>query len=606
MSARTPIRPAEAAAAGALLALFAAIAAATLQYKSATFDETAHLPAGVSYWQTGDFRLNPEHPPLVKLWAALPVHLAGLLAVDARGPAWDRAEQWSLGYAALNGADGASRDPRPPLLAARLAMLAWGVALGALVWAWARELWGPRAALVSLALHALSPTMLAHARLVTTDLPAAFAWTLVLYLVARQARSRGSRRAERLAVAALAAAVGLALTVKFSLLLLGPVLLVAAPLARALELRGARPDLRRESLRLLRTAAACALAAVLAIWAVYGFRFSMAAAGERYRPDWSAVGSADSRWDGPDAPAAAGPVRAALDARLLPEGYLYGLAWVLGGAERRLAFLGGETSLTGWKSYFPIAFALKTTPALLAFLAWASISGLVALRRGVRMPPGVAVALVGVAVYGGTSIFAALNIGHRHLAPLYPLLFVLAGCVARCLGGARRWAIAALVAGQALSCALTFPHYLSYFNAFAGGPEGGRRWLLDSNLDWGQDLPSLARWMEREGVERIDLAYFGTASPAAHGIPFRKVALVHDFQPARPATPPRSGELIAVSANLAAGLYLEADLHAANAMLRRGWTTRATILEWTALRDRKSLAGEPHPPLLDWAERRGS
>jgi hypothetical protein len=128
------------------------------------------------------------------------------------------------------------------------------------------------------------------------------------------------------------------------------------------------------------------------------------------------------------------------------------------------------------------------------------------------------------AIVAVTAIGARLNIGHRHILPLYPFLYVLAGSLPgelrRLLG---RPALPVLGAGILVLAAETLavrPYFLSFFNVVAGGSEGGLRLLTDSNLDWGQGLPALRRWMDETRVERVNLCYFGSADPAAYGIRF--------------------------------------------------------------------------------------
>ena len=606
-----------------LLLLFAISGSISLQRESATFDETAHLPAGLSYLQRGDFRLNPEHPPLAKAWAALPARLLGLRGASYQRSPWrgardlgdgarTDANEWIFGYETLNGplSSEARADPRPLLHSGRHAMLALAVLLGLLLFAWSRSLWGSWGGLLSLALYATSPTMLAHGRLVTTDLPAALAFAATIWAWSRwsdapdvEASPNGlldRHRLGRLLVAA--TSLGLALGVKFSAILLLPVVGVALLLA-AIRTARARP-VRAAAVEFAAATALTALVVVVIIWAMYGFRFSATA--DAYRLDWSVIGRGSESLAVADADAPAW-LRRGVAWKLLPEAYLYGFAYVLGGAARRLSYLNGETSIVGWWTYFPVAFLLKTPLATLAFSLWSAIETgfAVVRRRGLRRE--VWLPLLASTIYVVVSLGSSLNIGHRHLAPLYPLLFLAVGALApRGVGvvasGFARWRLALiglLLVGQVGAWAIASPGYLSYFNALAGGVRGGGEHLLDSNLDWGQDLPALARWMEREGVEQVHLAYFGTADPRAYGIEFVKLKMVHDFYSRRaPAVPP-SGAVVAISANLLYGLYLDTDQNVANGVVRRGWVPATTIQAWAQLREAEATS-RTVPALLEW------
>jgi hypothetical protein len=162
-----------------------------------------------------------------------------------------------------------------------------------------------------------------------------------------------------------------------------------------------------------------------------------------------------------------------------------------------------------------------------------------------------------------------------------------------------------LLTAYAGSFVLATPGYLSYFNIFAGGASGGARFLLDSNIDWGQDLPRLKRWMTDRAIERVHLAYFGTADPRAYGINYQKVVMVHDFRPRWPSSRPRSGDHVAVSLNLLYGLYLDRDRRLAEELLRRGWITTPQLQQWVDYRDRLSKSGRNPDGLGGWLVEHG-
>lgn len=559
----------------ALLLVFVVCGWISLAGDSATSDETAHLPAGYTYLDRGDFRLNPEHPPLAKALAALPLWLTGAGRPDYAGEHWARGDQWRFGFAFLN----AQGDPDALLHPARAMILALGLLLCLAVHRWARALWGAEGGLLALGLCALSPAVLAHARLVTTDLPVALGFTATLWSFARFLRAPSLGRA-----ALTGLALGAALLTKFTALLLLPALLLAA-LAWAIRSRRLLP---------LGGLLGAGLIAWAVLWAGYGFRFSPAPGGA-YALPWEAM----ARSEGPHPQA----MLLARDWRLAPEAYVFGLTSALHD-ETRLAYLNGIESVVGWRTYFPLAFLLKTPPAFLLLSLWAL---LVALRRGGRRREVALFLLAPIALYAAVSIRGRLNIGHRHLLPLYPLLCVTAGALAAD-ARRRRFGLVALGTGL-LGCVLSFaaatPGYLSYFNALGGGTRNGYRHLLDSNLDWGQDLKRLAAWQRAHGGEPMGLAYFGTADPRAYGLRYRKVVWVHDFRPEEPAARPKPGELLAVSLNLREGLYLERDRELARAVFERGWMDNATIGRYTALRLARIESATFYPPFGDWAVAEG-
>jgi len=592
------------AIAAALFAVFLVSGALSLRNDAPVFDETAHLPAGLSYLDRWDFRLNPEHPPLPKLWAALPVWLSGQARPDYESPAWrgrsiapgttmrTSADQWVFGFETINGARDRPqrRDPAAVLVPARLAMLLWGALLGWVVFAWAREMWGAEGGLLALFLYCLSPTMLAHSRLVTTDLPVALGFTLTLWCFWRYLRQPDLPRGVLVGLA-----FAFALLVKYSALLLAPILVLLA----VVWTRG--PRLERWERYARGRAVTWVLLGALAIgwvgvWAGYGFRY-LATPDEQYQLDWGVIDL-----DHQGLPWRA--IEALLGWRLLPQGYVYGLAYFLGGAARRLAYLNGEQSLVGWWYYFPESFLLKTPPVLLLLLL--AVLAVGAWRSRGRSFDAWYLAIP-VLVYVAVSMASRLNIGHRHLAAIYPLLFVGCGGLMWMLRPSRWRAglLAVAAVGYLGSFAAATPGYLSYFDFLAGGSAGGWRYLLDSNIDWGQDLARLPAAMERAGIERVHLAYFGTADPRAYDFDWVKTVLVSDFYPNRPESRPASGDYLAVSLNIREGLYLNDSRQFAIAAVRRGHVPYSAIEEWSDLRERRSRRGERTPSLPEWLIARG-
>lgn len=580
-----------AAALAGLLTLSAILAFTSLPGDSVTFDETSHLTAGMSYLRTGDFRLAPEHPPLAKMWAALPLLLVPNQWPGPQTPAWRMGEYWAVGQRWLFELN----DGQRLVVYARAMMLIVMLATAGAVYALARTLFGASAGLVALASAALGPTLLAHGRLVTTDVPA----TLLAALVLLAFHALTQRISLLRVVAAGAVLAGLAL-VKMSWVLVLPALaamLVAAGLGRPpielvppLAWRGGRsphhPDRerkrggagpRRIELRTpaARLAALCAasLAIALAVWAgiwsCYGFRYSpfrgadrdaalMMPTTTRGQPLPQTMAAA---WDAVLRDAETGRpltgliptiVRRARDARLLPEAYLYGLAFTDKTTRSRPAYLCGRISERGWYAYFPLAIAIKTPlPTLL--LALAGLAALLGGRVHPARPRLWAGLLIFTLLYLLVAIAARLNIGHRHVLPFYLLIWALAGAAgawARSRGG--RLVIGGSLAWLALSSVLAWPHYLSYFNDAVGGPRRGHLYLADSNIDWGQDLRRLADFVRRKPQERLYLSYFGSADPRAYGLEAERLP---GFLPPRGIADPGPGTHVISVTNLL-GVYL--------------------------------------------------
>ena len=172
--------------------------------------------------------------------------------------------------------------------------------------------------------------------------------------------------------------------------------------------------------------------------------------------------------------------------------------------------------------------------------------------------------LLPVLLYLGLTFTRSIDIGHRHLLPIYPFLFVAAGRAVGVLSRPRAPAAGAVILGAlcawyALGTLRVHPHYLAYFNEIAGGPRNGYQWLVDSNLDWGQDLKGLKAYMVAKGIPRLKLSYFGSADPAYYGIDAEILPGYMAPHPTRVTREVRPGDLVAVSATNLQGVYLDPE-----------------------------------------------
>jgi hypothetical protein len=229
--------------------------------------------------------------------------------------------------------------------------------------------------------------------------------------------------------------------------------------------------------------------------------------------------------------------------------------------------------------FFPVLLAVKT-PAATLLMAGAGVgAGLGRWREGAagRYLYRTAPLWVLIGVYGGFALLSNLNIGHRHLLPIYPVLFLLAGGVVIWARRSRvvRMATLLLVLSLAAETLLIHPHYLAYFNVPAGGPRRGWRIAVDSSLDWGQDLPLVRRWLDDRqdpGEAPLYLSYFGTASPIHYGL--EQARRLPSYSPADfTATDPRplGGCVYAVSVTMLQQVYNLAALGRWNPEFERNY-----------------------------------
>ena len=379
--------------------LQAGLAIHAMRGNSATFDEGAHLPAGYTHLVLGDHRLNPEQPPLVKLLAAAPL-VALRPQLKLADVSWSEARQWEFGRRFLyrwNDADSLLFLGRLPVV-----LLASGLVVA--VFLAAERRFGTAAALAAAGLAALNPEVLAHGSLVTTDL--AFA---LFYFLAALAFERLLERATPWRVVAAGLATGAAFATKFS----APVLLVVF----------AAFALGKRTLRASALLAAVGALVLLVVWASYGFRGALT-------PDPALRAELRQPLLAEQASLLRGAVAWAGRASVVPEDYARGLLFVAEHSAARPTFLLGERRDGGFPAYFAVTFLLKTPVPLLLLTA-------LALARIPRLPRGDALFLwLPVVIYLAATATRSLQIGHRHLLPVYPFLFVAAGEAAVALA---RW-----------------------------------------------------------------------------------------------------------------------------------------------------------------------
>ncbi|HJN62155.1 MAG TPA: glycosyltransferase family 39 protein [Candidatus Parcubacteria bacterium] len=493
--------------AGGLLVIMFSMAVFSIKDDSLTMDELAHLPAGYSYLTQKDMRLNPEHPPLIKDLSAVPLLFLDGINFPSDIKAWkdDVNGQWEFGsyflYKAGNPTD-------QMIFWGRIPMILLLILLGVYVFKWARELIGDKGALLALFLFSFSPTFLTHGRLVTTDVGAAAAIFIATYYFIKALKNQSKRN-----IILAGIALGLAQLLKFSVILLFPFfffLIIIWWLIKLGSLKNA-----------LKTLIFVVIISFLVIGPVYQYHVW------NYPPERQLSDAKVSIADYPDI--IKEPIFWAAENPFLQgySQYFTGLFMVFQRAAfGHTTYFMGEISNLGWKSYFPIVYAIKVPLAFHILTLTALLYALWSIRKRkfleklrTYFPEFAMISFIGL--YWFTSLSSNLNIGVRHLLPTFPFLILLVSKVTI------NWLkepflkikyilLALLLLWQGASVALVYPHFLSYFNELVGGPDKGYIYTVDSNLDWGQDLKRLAQWVDENNIEEIKIAYFGGADPIYH------------------------------------------------------------------------------------------
>ena len=485
-----------------LLFIFAIELIHVARVYSANWDEAHHLFDGYNIWTKHDYRLNAEVPPLIKLAAALP-----LLPLDLHAPA-DEGRSQALeafleGRAFVFG-NGGDRL----LFPARMVCTLFTLLLAGLLYVATWEMFGDIAGLAALALFVFDPNVLAHGTLISTDIGSALFIFGAVYAFYRYTKAPSP---VRLAIAGLV--TGLAMCTKFTGIFVFPMLVLLA---------GAEGLLARSSAVLGRRLAACAVILVCScgvIWAFYGFRYAPAPAGLELSPKLAPYLAS--------MPSKANAAELGLIAKwhLLPEPYIWGLANTKKTEWEFTSYFFGKMYRHGPWQYFPVAFLIKSTLPLLILLGLAPVLW---FRRGDWHVRELWFVLVPVVFYFGLVTTSHMDIGARHLMPIYPFLYSLAG-VALAHAFLRRgpWAsvAAALLLWQVVTSGRVAPAYMAYGNEAWGGPSEVHRYLSDANVDWGQQLKSVKQYLDENHITNCWIAYFpdGAVEPSDYGVACRRL-----------------------------------------------------------------------------------
>jgi 4-amino-4-deoxy-L-arabinose transferase-like glycosyltransferase len=473
--------------------------------ESLTFDEGDHSFSGYMIWKTGDYGLNPEHPPLVKLLAAMPT-LGKNLWTPPLQNRFFKVEAYIDGRDWLARNDGGSQHL---FFQMRMMTGILAVGLSLVIFFATREFFGIGAALFALVIASFDPNLLAHSALVTTDIGVTCFFLASIYTFYRYVKKPGWWR---LIVAAIAA--GLLIATKHSGVLLAPMLLVLIFWEVATTSGGQR---LRTALRLFGSFAFIIIGGCVVLWAFFGFRYTARPAGLNLDPALAVYASGLSHFD-------QSVILTFAHWRLLPESELMGLADVKIMAQDYPTFILGHVYSHAVWWYFPVAFLIKTTLGLLALVA---LSVFAIVTRRLRWSREVVYLVLPAAIYFATAMGAGMDIGARHILPVYAMAAMLAGAAIMALTRrnghwipAWTWLCSLLVVAHVASAISVFPNYMAYANRAWGGPENLHNLLSDANVDWAQQLYQVKAWQDRHPSQSCWFAYFAypEIDPATYGI----------------------------------------------------------------------------------------
>jgi len=482
---------------GGLLCVLALQLVHVANATSSSWDEAHHLFDGYTIWKFDDYRLNPEVPPFIKLTAALPLlHMQLKVPPNQGRPNQTEAFLDGKEFVFGNGGDRV-------LFPARMMCAGFALALGLLIYFAAEEMFGFVAGVFALALFVFDPNVLGNGAMVTTDVGAACCFMAAMYSFYRYCRKPGW---VRLMVAGIA--LGVALSAKYTGIFLVPMLLLVVVL-EGVWARDWRVFWRRAG-----ALAALGLMAWVVVWSFYGFRYKAAPEGKELNPALASyLAQMHDQRD-------ARMLRGLAKVRVLPEGYIWGLENTKETEFDDPSYFWGKVYRHGKWEYFPVAFLIKSTLALLILLCLVPLAWRWGLRGRARE---MGFLLVPVVVYFAISMSSDMDIGMRHLLPVYPFLYVLVGAAAMVLLDRDwRWSflLGALLCWQMVTSVRVSPAYMAYGNEAWGGPAKVDRYLGDANTDWGQQLKAVKAYLDERHITNCWFAYFpdGSIDPEDYGV----------------------------------------------------------------------------------------
>jgi 4-amino-4-deoxy-L-arabinose transferase-like glycosyltransferase len=539
---KSPGRMAKAFLAGMLLLLMAVLAGGAALRESVTIDEVSHIGSGVSYLQKLDLRMNPEHPPLAKILAALPLVFRGIHA-DYTHVSWTFSEkffpafvgQWVFGESLLE----KWNDPKTTLVWARLPMLLLMLVLGFVIYVYADRLGGAWAGLLCLAVYVSTPAFLTFGPIVHTDVAGTLFSLLALWTFAELWREPNRRN-----VVLFGLSLAGALLSKFTSGVLFLAFIAFAPSLRWHPLPGQpenKPE-QREWRRVRRRATLKGILCAAAVVYVFYFVFSL------HQPTNGLYRIGNG-------------VPALIVRRLLMPPFLYlrGVFFVLI-TGRRTTFVLGHSYPHGVWFYFPVVFALKSCVGFLVLLFATAVAGISRKLRDrtamtiipARMAAHWHMLWVSLLVFTAVCLLSPLEISVRHFTVPIALLILMLAPLPRMLQELRSRApmagtlAAGATAALAASCLFTavraYPNYFPYINALGMG-RPAYALVNDSNVDWNQALPELKQFAEEHRLQRIGFDEYGFSDPTL------VVPQAQTWNCQKP-TAQSAGQWVALSANL--------------------------------------------------------
>lgn len=512
-----------------LLSIYSLLVISSTFRKAPVFDEPFHITGGYNYLKNGDLKMCSEGGFLTEALLALPIITQKLKFPYEGDNFFSGADEWETSrdflFRSGNNADSI-------ILHSRTMVLMMSLLLGITVYLISRNIFGPTGALISLFLFTFSPDLLAFGGLATTDMTSSFVFIVTVWAIWKLVN-----KITPATVFFSSFTLGLLFVTKHSAFMIIPFYLIMIiirlfsrkPLqvnwfGRIFTLNTQKSQISA----IIGAGVVNAIIIIIFIWAACGFRYSMLKDDSGLaRSSLNLVTESYLKQSG----AFGSLLSIAGSYKILPEAYLYGVAFFIKYGKSRYSFLDGEFSTEGWWYFFPFTFLYKTPIPLILLLIIPLF--LLAKNRGNVNNPlkfmkneriyQLVPFIIFIIIYMLFAMTSKTNIGNRHLLVVYLSLFIIAGSLSILLAEGRKITkvlVLSLFAWLIAETLTAWPNYISYFSQIAGGSKNGYKHLVDSSLDWGQDLKELKSWLEKNNPQdkNVYLSFFGNSDVEYYGL----------------------------------------------------------------------------------------
>lgn len=502
-----------------ILSIFLFQSIITLKETNLTFDEPLGITYGYYMLKHADISIFPLHTPLSYITGAYP-----LLFQDIKLPySYEKCDDIGWYQCPQDMVFEAGNDPERMGFYVKIPFLLLSLLLGLLLYFFAKELYGTKAAFVSLTLYAFSPAILAYNTVIFTDMFATFFIFASIYALWKLLIQGYTKK--RLILTGILA--GLAISSKQTAIFLFPLIAIICLTKIFVDKKERKKNIKIFSIQFI----LIILISSITLHATYFFSFDSLDNSMRQKYVKRMDGFIDKNFE-KYGKAHEIAYFLAHDLKIPMPEFISGLGgqFLAGSSKLKTSYLNGEIYKGGKWYYFPEVLLIKTPIPLIIFFL---IALFFTMKKHKRMLINEVIILLPILCFLGIFVINSLNLGLRHILPIMPFIFLYSSKITKLKlknslhNKLFRLFIGILLLWYIISALIIMPNYMAYFNEFIGGPENGHKYLLSSNLDQGQDLKRLSKYLEKNNIDKIKLSYHGMFDPSYYNISYEALPMEH-------------------------------------------------------------------------------